>query len=387
MPFLKKPQSHLILLAGMAVMIVILFWVVVPDRLKENQGTDFVNFYYPVARNLVVGNGLTVDGVDLAIKFPPGHPLIIAGFLKGGDMLNLSHQFSLAFLSALSFAISAILIYQIAILIWKPIEALIATMAWIVYPFALQLFAVGIDGRPLSEVTFIPVFLASVLTVQKIYLYKSKRTKDYLLAGFLIGVATLIRPYAFGVIFVFLIIVLGYTRRFGLRLVLARSLLMLLVYVAILFPWEMVLYRHAGHFIWLSTVGEGNASDGLTSFAITAKEYRQTISVPDDVMDLMERYIVRSDEMLSYTDVVRVVSEEAIEAPIATVKLFAIKALRSWYATDSGKYELLTKSIQLLYLLPIMIGMVYAIRFKNSVRSLAVIIRVCFIYLKRVPSV
>lgn len=59
------------------------------------------------------------------------------------------------------------------------------------------------------------------------------------------------------------------------------------------------------------------------------------------------------------------------------VKLFIIKAGRSWYATDSGRYETPIMVIQIFYLALALGGGLLAWKQTGRVRQFAISIRLC----------
>jgi hypothetical protein len=65
---------------------------------------------------------------------------------------------------------------------------------------------------------------------------------------------------------------------------------------------------------------------------------------------LMQNVRAHYREMESFGGVVSVLIEELQTRPIAVAKLFAIKALRSWYGTDSQRFETVIMAIQIAYL-------------------------------------
>jgi hypothetical protein len=107
--------------------------------------------------------------------------------------------------------------------------------------------------------------------------------------------------------------------------------------------------------------------DGLT-FAV-GKAYRQAFPVSEDVMALMERLLARRDDMNTLSAIVKVVGEESADDRGALVKLLAMKVVRSWYATDTGRFETIALLIQIAYLIPISIGSVAAFRHMPHLRG------------------
>jgi hypothetical protein len=90
--------------------------------------------------------------------------------------------------------------------------------------------------------------------------------------------------------------------------------------------------------------------DGLR-FNANPKSYRQAVALPADVGALMQRLNARAqqDQLDTLPQVAQALREETRTAPVALLKLFALKAARSWYGTDSGRREGGLLLMQLLY--------------------------------------
>lgn len=63
-----------------------------------------------------------------------------------------------------------------------------------------------------------------------------------------------------------------------------------------------------------------------------------------------------------------------------STKLLLLKALRSWYATDSARYETVILPIQIVYLLLILWGFIAAWKSKSTSRLYAVYIALTTLY-------
>jgi len=124
---------------------------------------------------------------------------------------------------------------------------------------------------------------------------------------------------------------------------------LLLGSIVAIFPWEAWVYSQTGRVVLLSTSGPSSMRDGLT-FAIHRKGYRQGTSVPWDVATLTQDTLSRLSEMNSIGGITSIMAEEWRRNPLAVSKLFAIKAARSWYGTDSHRFETPIILIQLVYL-------------------------------------
>jgi hypothetical protein len=158
----------------------------------------------------------------------------------------------------------------------------------------------------------------------------------------------LIRPIAIGIGFVVAgLLWLGARhlewrpRLLAVALVLGGSLLAIL-------PWEAWMYARTGQLAPLSTGGAPSMRDGLT-FGVKKKGFRQGIAVPPDVKELMRELQGQYDTLTSFGAVAAAVKDQWHKRPMAVVKLYALKLGRSWYGTDSQRWEMPILLIQLAY--------------------------------------
>ena len=162
-----------------------------------------------------------------------------------------------------------------------------------------------------------------------------------------------------------------------IRLRLFLVTLMLVGNFAAIFPWEIWVYHHTGRIIPLSTGGFPVIHKGLT-YAVDLDGYRLTSKIPEDVFALMQEiYTSRSE---SVEDIFSLLIQQLKERPQAVTKLFIMKAARSWYGTDSGRYETAIMLLQIIYLVFALWGSVVSWRQGGIARNLAVVIWVMVFY-------
>ncbi|MCK5924236.1 MAG: hypothetical protein KAG66_25095, partial [Methylococcales bacterium] len=189
------------------------------------------------------------------------------------------------------------------------------------------------------------------------------------LSGILLGLAMLVRPIAFFLAFplAFVIWVAGQGLTRGRRIHLIL-LLLLGNFLAVL-PWQGWVYAQTGQVAPLGSGGKLTIRDGLT-YLVMEKDYREGVDLSPDVEALVQNIFARRSEMLSMGGVVEVALDEARQAPIPFAKLIGVKLARSWYATDSNRFEGATFWLQLLYLALIGWGSWVAWRRKRPFRPL-----------------
>jgi 4-amino-4-deoxy-L-arabinose transferase-like glycosyltransferase len=236
---------------------------------------------------------------------------------------------------------------------------LLPALAWMTYPFFLWL-----TKQPNSELPFIPVMYAGLYVFWWATLREAGGPRVwalYLAAGLLTGAAMLIRPAAIGLSLTLALVVLLCAARWSSKARLGYGCLIILGSVIAVLPWEATVYTRTGEMIPLSSGGAATIRDGLTFLAVP-KDYRQEIAVPEDVAALMWAIHERREEATTTGGVFAVALDEAGQAPVAFLKLLAIKTGRSWYGVDSRILEAPALAIQAIYLALILWGSVYAWR-------------------------
>ncbi|CUS04185.2 conserved membrane protein of unknown function [Candidatus Promineifilum breve] len=362
---LKRDWLLVLGLFVMTLLVSAAFWAVLPGEYRENQSSDYLLNYEPVARAIAAGQGITQDGA-IAMRYPPGFAIVLAGTFRLGDALGVGDAAMLVALRLLCAGLSVVLVYGLARLVWSPGLALLPALAWMTYPFFLWL-----TKQPNSEVPFIPVLYAGIYLFWRAALrgYRGPRAwAHYLGAGALLGAAMLIRPAAIGLSLVAAIILMAVVIA-PVRSRLAYAALVILGSILVILPWEAAVYAETGEIIPLSSGGAMTIHDGLTFLAVP-KEYRREVAVPADVADLMWTIHERRDETATTGGVLRVIAEEARAAPSAFAKLMGIKVVRSWYGIDSRILEMPTIALQLVYLALIGWGSVYTWRAGGALRRL-----------------
>jgi 4-amino-4-deoxy-L-arabinose transferase-like glycosyltransferase len=346
-----------------AVAVAWLFWSLLPAEFRGNQSTDYATWYEPVARSVLAGEGISLEG-ELTSRYPPGFPVLLAGVFGASAALGLSDDTGLLLFRMLCAGLSAVLVFGLARLVWRPGPALLAAAAWLTYPFGLWL-----TKQPNSEVPFIPALYAALFVFWLAALHRPRSWGLYLLAGALVGAAMLIRPSALllGPVLAFILLLAGrdlpLPRRLGMAGLLLGGAL------AVVLPWEAAVYRATGEVILLSSGGAITIQDGLTFLAVP-KEYRAEVAVPADVEAMMWRFHERRPEMGSMGAAVRVILDEAAAEPLTFAHLQLIKAGRSWYGIDSRRFEAPVIALQAVYLGLIVWGSVVAWRRGGGLRRM-----------------
>jgi len=342
---LNHPVWPLLTVFVSSILITITFWSVLPAGARVDESSDFKTFYQPVAHNVLAGRGFVDTAGSPAVRYPPGYPIILAGIFGLARLLNVPESNILTIFLLICGGLTAILVFLLAKTIGGPVSALIAALAWATYPLALWL-----SKQPNSEIPFLVVFCGSFYLFWWALLRQSRAWPIYFLSGLLMGLAILIRPIAIGVGFPMIAILWLTAKTMPARFrLLMASMLLVGSFVAIA-PWEFWVYAKTGRAVIVSTAGVPALRDGLT-FAVNRKGFRQGVYVPEDVASLMLSIQARYSTLESFGDVFSIMAEQSRQRPLAVAKLYLIKVARSWYGTDSQRFETPIILVQCFYFL------------------------------------
>lgn len=358
-----------------SIIVVALFWTILPSSFRAAESNDTTTYYLPVALNLLGGQGLTFEGQP-ATRYPPGYSLMLAGVLGFGAAAQLPATLVLSAFDLICMALATALLYSIACSVWGPNLAWLTVLGWVTYPFTLWL-----TKQPNVEVPFFLVLYGACAWFW--YTLQSPRPTlwSYGLVGVLAGLVMLVRPIAAGLGVVFVIVMWFGQLSMPPRKRIGLGLAMLLGNFMAVLPWQVWLYSQTNEFYILSSGGLPSLRDGLT-FTSDAKSYREPLSVPADIEFLMKEFRSEIDarQMESFGQVIGFWSQAFQRQPGAVLKLYAWKAARSWYATDSARYEIFNAGIQSIYGVLALLATLAAWRQRGQAQLLALTIWIIQVY-------
>ncbi len=322
----------------------LLFWAVLPAQYRHNESTDYDHFYEPVARRLLSGEGMAeADGAP-ALRYPPGYPVVLAGVFGAVRGLRIPEAVALSAMTLLCMGLSSVFVFFVARSVWRPGAALGVALVWATYPCLLWL-----TKQPNSELPFCVSFYGGMALLSHA-LWKRPRAQSYYgLAGLCFGLSMLIRPIAIGFgVMASLMIWIGH-RGAKPRPPYRAMLLLLLGTVLAVLPWEGWVYGQTGRWIWLSDNGPASMLDGFVFTGLERASWRAGV-IPPDVERLGWALRRETEAMTSLGDIGRQVLAAWHAEPWTMSKLIGLKLARSWYGTDSMRYEPWILGLQLLYL-------------------------------------
>ncbi len=318
----------------------LIFWHVIPQSLKFNESSDYSTFYRPLAIRISEGNGITNYDDSPATRYPPGYPLILASVHVVIKHFSIPEDVALQVLTIVSLSLSAATIYAISAMTWNVKIGVLSSVLWALYPLNWWL-----SKQANSEIPFILIFYTGIFVFWSSYSRQRQQLWPYFITGAVLGLSMLIRPIALGATFVLVAFLFIRCEWLARRRKVMVAVCMLLGNLCAIAPWEAWIYHRTGKVILLSSAGPISAIDGLT-FA----RHDQGQRFGADVVQLMRHIRIQTHSTESIYDVGKVVAISAVAHPLATTKLVCHKLLRSWFATESGRFDKLVLLIQIPFL-------------------------------------
>ena len=350
------------------------FRMLAPDSRKTDVSTD----YGPQVASILAGRWFVApDGAPLD-RYPPLFPTLLAGTYRAADALSLDRPTAVFVMSAALIATAAIVLFALAQLFLAESTAFLAALLFASHPHIL----LG-SLMPLSETPFMALLFASVFFLLKAFSNKPERDQyRYALgSGLLLGLSMLTRPIALFLPLVFIssIVLWGQAQRRKKALFCGAFVLAVLIVVS---PWEAFIYSRAHQVVLLSSAGAAGMRDGLS---FNNKTFRESLSLPKDVEELSNEAWARYQNFESPKDVVGFLWDKLRQKPQAVLQLFGLKATRAWFGTDSQNHglELMNKLLLLIYMPPIIAGLVFYWRDRAADPALpkVVLTLVCYFWL------
>ncbi len=332
----------------------------------QKPGPDYLSSYAPVAESIALGKGIPLPdqireenkkiiakgGTDLineyaSFRYPIGYPFILSRIFLLADWLEIERINLIIAFNIIISALSVCFLFLLTNLIFGKKIALISSILWATYPFNLWFIK-----NPNTEVPFI-LFLYIALWAYILALQK-KSVIFILVSSIFFGFASLIRAISVFLPFV-LAVFLFFALKDSFKKKFLLSLIMLVIYIIIVFPWGFYIYQNTGKFNFLSISGPTAISDGI----ILLKKKMNSgsfIIIPEEMSDLIDDF--SKQKINDYLGVAKFFINEAVIRPWAVLGLGLVKITRSWYATSEMWWEKKIFLIQLLYVIPALFGAV-----------------------------
>lgn len=322
------------------------------------RSTDYASSYRPVARSLVEGEGLVYTNGTPAVRYPPGHPIVLAATWWIADLAGADRERAADCLGAVSHVVSTLLVFELALAAAGRKTGAFAALMWAGYPPAL-----AIPGTGNSEITYIPLVLLGFVLAAR----RTPSIGSNVFLGLICGAVILIRPA--GVALPMALLLYLATRREHTSAGSVGGLgVLVLATTLTLAPWWGWTTLRTGSPILLSTGGLPSMVDGWT-FARHDRGVR--VSPREEVLTAELRQMWVDGEITSSRDLLTALSHAD---PAAVFHMLGRKMVRSWYATDSQRHELALALMQGCLLTFAMLGAVRLFRRDQpAARHLAVL--------------
>jgi len=348
-------RRDLVLLFVGQLVVLIAFRLALPADLAANESTDFTLFYGPVAEHLADGDGLEVVAGVPALRYPPGYPIVLAATFRVGDALGVPRSDVLVPFTLALTAVAGVLLHLVVRRVFDRRHAWVTSVLWIAYPLTLWT-----AKQPNSEIPFMVAMYAAVLVFLPVVIDGTSTPGRLLGAGGLLGAAAVIRPA--GLVLLPAVALVAWLR---LGSPTPRRLLLCLALVGgFLAPVTVAS-------AWMSSVGSTpvllsdspdlNVIDGL-SLAVGSRREAEDLPMPEN----LRRFVIdargRETELGREGTLGPYLREAIREHPAALVELVAYKSVRSWYGTESFRFEGVLLAMQLLFVGIVTAGGVVAFR-------------------------
>ncbi|MDD5585250.1 MAG: glycosyltransferase family 39 protein [Candidatus Omnitrophica bacterium] len=359
LPPLKKTILLCVIVFVAAVSITFLFLALSPGDFQGNENTDYLDSYKPLARNIMLGSGYIDKDGSFSVKYPPGYPLLLSGIFTFSKMCGVCEESVVSLFIVLCMGLAAVFIFLLGNTIWNKPLALLSPFAFMTHPCILWL-----TKQPGVEVPFLMFFYGSFCFFWYALVRKTNKKSIFFLAGIFMGFTMLIKPIALGISCIAAVICWGMRGDIKIRMRIILIAVLLAGNAVAIAPWEISLYSRTGKLLPLSTAGTYSMRDGLT-YAVLLKGYRREHNVPGDVKEIMLKAYAQEAQLTSIKKIISFFIREYRHSPSAVIKFFSIKALRSWYGTDSGRFEPLIAFLQVVYLIIIARGSYVAFKIRG----------------------
>ncbi len=320
-----------------AVFVTLIFQTVLPAQFQDVGSTDFVTRDLPIAQAIFNGQAF----IHRDQVFAVGFPLIVAGVIHLSQVLSVPFETAMRALAVFEMGLTTVLIFFLIRFVGSARRAWLAALLWLTYPFVLWL-----TTQNASELSFMVFFLSGLACFYFATVFRPMALWSWLMAGILIGISILIRPFAVGVPIVMLVGLWILGKNDDKIKPAKSSILFLLGSLMVLAPWEITVFQNTGRWVMINDQGPASVRDGLT-FAVELKGYRSGLIVPDNVMGFMRDAYANGAQLDTLEHISSFVWTYVRKDPQAILELFVIKAARAWYGTDSQRIDYFADSVRI----------------------------------------
>jgi len=323
-------------------------------------------YYEPIAISILDGKGYQAfEGVP-NITRAPLFPLFLSIIYFFGGI----NHFTVKLIQIVLDSVVSLIVFIIAKRMTSFKVAYLSSIGYAIYPFSIYL-SINILSEPLY------IFLLSCSVLFLIIGDETRHYKQYFISGFFIGLATLTRPVSMLLpFFLSPYFLFKYKSRY-----LVAFIIFVFGFIIVILPWTIRNYKVSHRIIPVSLGGSNSFLQGSKFEFLTSYEEKDRL-INKNLYELgLERKgkeAIEVDRIFKKAAIINY-KQLIIQSPLNFIKLFAIKFLRFWYATDSGNHQKITLIIQLCYLLPAIWGFIYSFKDRSS-KSMALILTLIIVY-------
>ena len=329
----RRLTRDVVLLFLGQIVLLTLFRMSLPTGFAGNEGSDYDAFYRPVAEQIAMGHGIVFgDDQTPATRYPPGYPALLGATFATEDAFGVDRETLVAPLTIVMTAVAGVLLHLIARRTFDRRHAWVTSLVWLAYPLTLWT-----TKQPNSEIPFLVPLYGVVLLLVPPLGSGGAGGRRLAAAGALLGVAAVIRPAG-------LVLLPGFALVLWLRLAHDRGertwrtaifVTACAVPVLAVSAW---MTAASGTPVLLSDANDANVVEGL-SFAVDSPEEADDLPMPGGLRDFVIESHEREGELLRESSTGRYLLDAVVERPLVVGQLVSYKAARSWYGTESFRFE------------------------------------------------
>ena len=363
-----KEHNSFIFIIVTTIITVSLFLTVLPKSIKINESSDYFNRYMPSAEKIY--NDFDFNTIEYYV---PGYSIILSLLIFISKISSIEINLVNHLFQLLCYCLSAILIFKMANIFFFKKFAILCSLIWITYPPNLYLIK-----QPNSSVVFTALLIFIVYFFVKITYNKNLSIRKCFLLGNLLGLLMLIKPIAIGIGLVFTASLFLSNYHLSIFQKFSYSMLIFLGIEAMILPWQVFVFYQANEPVLLMPNSIMMIKDG---FVFNLKTNgRLGVDLGNDVNEISNLVKENWHKINSISDLKETLMPLAKSSPFSFIKLFFIKFFRSFYATDSHRYETFSFLMQIIYFSLIIKGILKSLDHSKILNKLLIISSMILIY-------
>ena len=370
---LQQQTRHFLFVFLIHYLVLLAIWAMLPTSVRTSRSNDFRHRNRPLVLNFLNGSGFRESNGEVMTRFPPGHPIFLITVFAVAERAGISEETAIGLTTLGCQALSGALIFLLAAQVWPRRASFAVSLFVLTY---VPAFHLSIKAN--NEVSYTPVFLLTILIFW--HALKTERVYLFFVTGLLIGAGMLIRPFMIALP----IVVAGLTLSSLLKSTFSKKMLFVSVLLfgnlLAIVPWQIWTYKHTSKFYLISSVGIYGIMDGMT-YGLPKPE-RVTLDIPPGVLKLQQSAFdnFQNDNIHGVGSFVSWGFQYAARQPLDMASMLSRKALRTWYATDSHRWEGRLLFLQMPYIATFCAGLFVCLRRDGDVRRMAILALVLVLF-------